>query len=741
MVIKQANWVKSSVDFGDACPVFRKTFPVSKKVKDSKLYISALGVYEAKLNGQRVGAFVLAPGWTSYENRVQFQEYTVTGLLGEQNTLDITLGKGWCFSELGWNKSLVQPYTYPAPAIICALHIVFDDGTEETIVSDESFMSAKSNILFSEIYHGETYDANLVPENWGNAIVCDYPRELLIPQQGEVIREIEELRPQKLIVTPKGERVIDFGQNLTGYVAFRTHAPKGTILELSHAEVLAADGSFYTENLRTARQKITYIANGETAEYKPHFTFQGFRYIRLDQWTDDVSLDDFKAIVVHSEMKRTGYFSCSNEKVNRLFSNIVWGQRDNFLDVPTDCPQRDERLGWTGDAQVFVRTASYNYNVQKFFAKWLADMALEQFDDGGIPAVIPNVLGHNESSSSAWGDAAVICPWQLYLTYGNKSVLSNQFDCMKRWVDYIRRQGENEFLWNTGHQYGDHLSLEQTETRKDLIATAYFAYSTQLLVKAGSVLGKDMTEYEVLYEHVAAAFREHFMKDGRLVSDTQTAHALALYFDLCGAYREAVARNLAKLITDNGNRLATGFVGTPYLLHALSQNGYADIAYSLLLQEAFPSWLYAVNKGATTMWEHWDGIREDGSFWRADMNSFNHYAYGAVADWMYGAVCGINADEAAPGFENVFLKPQPDRRLRYAEASIDTKYGRLSSKWSIVGNIVTYEFEVPNRATITLGEYTYTVSKGKYHFSFGFGEDGSITKIIPECESVLLMQA
>ena len=715
-MIKRAKWIKTSVDLGDVCPVFRKTFSISKNVKESKLYISALGVYEAKLNNKRIGRFVLAPGWTSYEKRVQFQEYSVTDLLNAQNTLDITLGKGWCFSELGWNPSLVHRYDYPAPAIICALQIVFVDGTEEIIYSDESFLTAKSNILFSEIYHGEMFDANSVSNTWSNAVSCDYSKEILVPQQGEIVCEIEEIQPKELIVTAKGERVIDFGQNLTGYVAFKTNAPKGTVLEISHAEVLDSDGCFYTDNLRTAKQKITYIADGKIAEYKPHFTFQGFRYIRLDQWTEKFCLDDFKAIVVHSDIKRTGYFSCSNSKVNQLFSNIIWGQRDNFLDVPTDCPQRDERLGWTGDAEVFVRTASYNYDVRKFFSKWMTDMKLEQFADGGIPAVIPNVLGKNEASSSAWGDAAVICPWQLYLTYGEKEILANQFDCMKNWVDYIRRQGENEFLWNTGHHYGDHLSLEKIETRKDLIATAYYAYSTNLLVKTGKVLEKDMSEYEELYAHILYAFQGHFFKDGKLVSNTQTAHALALYFGLCGEYKDATAKNLVKLITDNGNRLTSGFVGTPYLLHALSQNGHTEIAYNLLFQEEFPSWLYAVNRGATTVWEHWDGIKEDGGFWRSDMNSFNHYAYGAVADWMYGAVCGINIDENAPGFENVIIKPLLDQRLGYAAASISTKYGLLSSKWKIKGNTVIYEFEIPNRASIMIGGQTHMVEKGRHCF-------------------------
>lgn len=717
MMIKKANWIASPVDFAEACPVFKKTFSVSQRVKSAVLYISALGVYEATLNGKRIGAFILAPGWTAYDRRVQFQEYDVTALTECENTLEITLGKGWCFSGLAWEKGIYHPYAYPDPAVICALRITLADGTEQTIYSGEDFAAAQSNILYAEIYHGEVYDANIVQKNWTNARICDYPKDILVPQQGEWIREMEELKPKKWIVTPKGERVIDFGQNLTGYISFKTNAPKGARLEISHAEALGPDGCFYTENLRTARQKITYIADGTAAEYKPHFTFQGFRYIRLDSWSGDIGLEDFRAIAVHSDMKRTGGFACSNEKVTQLFRNIVWGQRGNFLDVPTDCPQRDERLGWTGDAQVFVRTASYNYDVRRFFRKWLADMALEQFADGGIPAVIPNVIGDHFASSAAWGDAAVICPWQLYLTYGDTAILADQFDCMRKWIEYIRRQGDNEFLWNTGHQYGDWLNLDEMETRKDLVATAYFAYSTGLFVKAGEALGRDMEEYRALYRHIVSAFQSTFIKEGRLVSNTQAAHALALYFDLCGEHQGTLARNLARLVADNGNKLTTGFVGTPYLLHALSQNGYAETAYSLLLQESFPSWLYAVKKGATTIWEHWDGIKEDGSFWRADMNSFNHYAYGAVADWMYGVVCGIQTDENAPGFERVIFRPIPDGRLRQACAHIDTRYGRASSKWEMSEDATRYEFEVPNQGRIILGENTYEVGKGTHAFT------------------------
>lgn len=722
-MIKQANWITSPKEMGDICPVFRKNFKLQKTVLNAKIYISALGVYEAKLNGKRIGDYVLAPGWTSYGHRVQYQEYDITNLLGKENSLEITIGKGWCFSELTWENKVFSPY--PVPAAICAMKISYNDGTDEIILSDESFEVSESAVLYSDIYDGEIYDSRSVKRHWEPAAVRqDYPKEILILQQGEYIREIEEIKPVELLLTEKNEKIIDFGQNLTGYVKFKTGHPAGTVLEISHAEVLDSDGCFYTENLRSAKQHIRYVANGQRAEYKPFFTFQGFRYIRLDQWPGDVSLDDFTAVVVHSDMKRTGYFECSNEKVNKLFSNIIWGQKGNFLDVPTDCPQRDERLGWTGDAQVFIRAASYNFDTQKFFEKWLTDLSLDQLEDGGVPAIVPNVFGEWEAnSSSAWGDAAVICPWQIYLTYADKDMLNRQFDSMKKWVDYIRKQGKDEFLWNTGHQYGDWLGLDAAEgsyegaTPKDLIATAYFAYSTGLFIKAGKVLDKDMAEYETLYSNVVSAFQNNFIKDGKITAHTQTAHALAIYFDLCGRWKAEIVRELAEIVIANGNKLKTGFVGTPYLLHALSQNGYTKTAYSLLLQEDFPSWLYSVNKGATTIWEHWDGIKNDGSFWDPAMNSFNHYAYGAVADWMYEVIAGINIDESAPGFENVVLKPIPDKRLGYAAASIDTRLGKLSSKWSILDDKIKYEFEVPNKATIIIGNEVHKVAKGQYVFT------------------------
>lgn len=719
------NWIIPSEDFGEVSPVFRRQFHLSKKLKSATVCITALGLYEAYLNGQRIGRELFTPGWTCYRKRLQFQEYDVTDLLSEENEINITLGKGWAVDEMTWDR--ITGYGSDTPAILADIRLEYTDGTKESIVTDKDWEAAKTGVLESHIYDGEVFDARVKPENWIPCKLFDYPKDHLIPQEGEPVREVENLRPARIFTTPKGEQVIDFGQNLTGYVRFSVTGPEGHKVVVSHGEVLDKDGNFYTANLRTAKEQITLYCNGETVVYKPHFTFQGFRYIRLENWPEEIKAENFMALAVHSDMKRTGYFECSEPLLNQLYSNIIWGQRGNFLDVPTDCPQRDERLGWTGDAEVFIRAASYNYDVNRFFTKWLHDLKEDQREDGAVPDVIPNVLHdafqNNGSASAAWGDAATICPWQLYLSYGNRQILEDQFDSMKKWVEYIRAQGDNEFLWNTGRHYGDWLGLDAEEgsykgaTDEGLIATAYFAYSTSLLIKAGKVLGKDMSEYERLHEGIRSAFQQTYLKDGVPVTDTQTARVLALHFDLCDN-KAQMAAGLAKLIEQNGNRLSTGFVGTPYLLHALSDNGYAELAYTLLLQEEFPSWLYSVKAGATTIWEHWDSVRPDGSMWSTDMNSFNHYAYGAVADWMYGVMAGIRPCEEEPGYAHIILQPIADKRVSFVKASLETRYGTITSSWRKENGKVVYEFQVPHGCTadIILGGKTERVIGGKHSY-------------------------
>ena len=507
---------------------------------------------------------------------------------------------------------------------------------------------------------------------------------------------------------------------MTGYVEFRIKGTPGAQATISHGETLDRDGNFYNANYRSARAQIKFTCDGEEHIYKSALTFFGFRYIRLENWPDEVKKENFTAIVVHSDIRRTGYFECSDETVNKLFKNIIWGQKSNFLDVPTDCPQRDERLGWTGDAQVFVRTASLNFDVERFFKKWLRDLAADQGRDGCVPHVIPNIFD-DMGGSSAWSDAAVICPWEIYRTYGDKKILEDQFDSMKAWIDWMRERSENGRR-SGGFHFGDWLGLDSPEgsykgsTPDDLIATTYYKYSTELFIKAAHALGRDVSEYENIPAEAAAAFRREYMENGRVKNATQTACVLALYFDITDD-RAATATQLNELVKRAGH-LETGFVGTPYLLHALSDNGYAETVYDLLLRREYPSWLYPISKGATTVWEHWDGIKPDGTMWSTDMNSFNHYAYGAVADWMYGAAAGINSDPDRPGFEHIIFRPVTDRRLDFVKASIDTRRGTVASEWRRENGRIKYIFTVPEGcgASAVIDGEKHEVGAGTHEF-------------------------
>ena len=716
-----AVWIQPEHDMGDVVPVYEKQFSLSKMPVRAMLHITALGVYEAHLNGKRIGNFVLAPGWTSYYSRLQYQSYDITTDLTEQNTITVAVGKGWYRSPMpGWCDSSYQDGLRSWPAgLLAELEITYEDGTSETIGTDTSWSVAESATRFSEIYDGEQYDAS----KDFSAARCgvhalEGPWDSLIPQEGVEIHEQERISPSGIFTTPAGETVVDFGQELTGYVELSVDAKCGDVIALSHAEVMDRDGNFYTENYRAAKAKLHYTCCDGRQIWHPHFTFFGFRYIRIDAFPGGTALakpENFTAIVVHSEMKRTGHLSCSDPLLNQLFSNIIWGQKGNFVDVPTDCPQRDERLGWTGDAQVFVRTACMNYDVEQFFTKWLADMAADQRDDGYVGHVIPDLL-QSPYGSAAWGDAAVICPWEIYLAYGNPQILKNQFDCMKGWIDYITSSTKTPYLWTGGTHYGDWLGLDapsgsyKGSTREDFIASAFYAHSTELLIKAGHVLGKDMADYEALYEKIIAAFRAAFPTYG-----TQSECVLAAHFHLT-EHPQSAADQLAKMVKEAGNQLQTGFVGTPYLLHVLSDYGYAELAYTLLLRKEYPSWLYPVTKGATKIWEHWDGIMEDGGFWSADMNSFNHYAYGSVADWVYQKAAGIHTAEDAPGYAFIRFAPVPDVRLSWLTASLQTRHGLVESGWRQEDGKWRYEITTPVDAEICIDKNTQKVAAGHYIF-------------------------
>lgn len=717
-MLERSEWIKGCEKNLRGGTVYLKNFRCAAKAEKAILKITALGVYEAKLNGERVGDFILAPGWTSYLNRLQVQSYDVTNLLKTENSLEVTVGQGW--RAIANKRDGSDFLGYRDTALIAELTLVYADGRTESIVTDSSWTARESKLRYTNIYDGDIYDATFKAGSARHCICVDLEKDMLIPQEGEKIVEHERMPALQVIKTPAGETVIDFGQNMTGYVEFKIKGVPGAQATISHGETLDRDGNFYNANYRSADAQIKFTCDGEEHIYKSALTFFGFRYIRLENWPDEVKKENFTAIVVHSDIRRTGYFECSDETVNKLFKNIIWGQKSNFLDIPTDCPQRDERLGWTGDAQVFVRTASLNFDAERFFKKWLHDLAADQGRDGCVPHVIPNIFD-DMGGSSAWSDAAVICPWEIYRTYGDKKILEDQFDSMKAWIDWMRERSENGKR-SGGSHFGDWLGLDSPEgsykgsTPDDLIATAYYKYSTELFIKAAHALGRDVAEYENIPAEAAKAFRREYMENGRVKNATQTACVLALYFDITDD-RAATATQLNELVKRAGH-LETGFVGTPYLLHALSDNGYAETAYDLLLRREYPSWLYPISKGATTVWEHWDGIKPDGTMWSTDMNSFNHYAYGAVADWMYGAAAGINADPDRPGFEHIIFRPVTDRRLDFVKASIDTRRGTVASEWRRENGRIKYIFTVPEGcgASVVIGGEKHEIGAGTHEF-------------------------
>lgn len=720
-MITNAEWISSPIDIGEVCPIFSKDIKVSKPIQKAELSISATGVYEARMNDKRVGDFILAPGLTSYKSRLQYQTYDITDMLENENVLSICLGKGWYRGRISAGDKAINETD---GAVIAELIITYNDGSTENVITDNSWSVSTSRILFSDFYDGETYDASAECKFIGTAdINTSISKSSLILQEGENVTEHEKIKPISMFITAKGEKVIDFGQNIAGYVALDLTANKGDKIVISHAEVLDSEGNFYNENYRSAKSRLEYVCCNGHQTYKPFFTYFGFRYIRLDECPSDISIDNFTAIVIYSDMKRTGYIETGSKKVNKLFENTLWSQRDNFIDIPTDCPQRDERMGWLGDAQVFAKTASYNYNTKKFFGKWLGDLRAEQRENGSVPDTVPNFWLLSRSST-AWGDAMTIIPWQMYLMYGDKKDIEVNFDAMKRWVDFMTNDSLDKYLWtcvDDSHKmwrkhYGDWLALDAPSgsyrgiTPDNFIASAFYAYSTEILIKAGKIIGKDMLEYEELHKNIVSTFKKTFTE-----YSTQTECVLALYFNLTDNKAET-ARQLNDMIVSNGNKLQTGFVGTPYLLYALSENGYTETAYSLLLQEEYPSWLYEVNHGATTIWEHWDGIRDDGTFWSTDMNSYNHYAYGSVVDWLYSVAAGIKPIEEKAGFKEVIIAPVPDKRLGSINVSFDTSYGTIKSAWHYEGNKICYEITTPVKATIIIDGKNHIVENGSYIF-------------------------
>ncbi|WP_406439912.1 glycoside hydrolase family 78 protein [Streptomyces sp. NBC_01613] len=709
--------------------LLHRTFTLDKAVASARLHITAYGVYEAEINGTRVGDHVLAPGWTSYHHRLRYQTFDVTELLHEgDNAIGAFLGEGWYTGRLGFHGGRRNLYG-DRRALLAQLEVTHPDGTVTTLGTDETWRATTGPVLRSELYDGEAYDARLARHGWSEpghdtsdwSAVTELPpteAELVAPT-GPPVRRTQTLTPVDVITTPSGKTVLDFGQNLVGRLRIRVSGPAGHTVTLRHAEVLE-HGELGIRPLRVARATDTYTLAGHGVEtYEPRFTFHGFRYAEVEDWPGQLDPATVEAVVLHTDMTRTGWFESSHELVNRLHENVVWGMRGNFLDIPTDCPQRDERLGWTGDIQVFAPTASFLYDCSGMLGGWLRDLAAEQLQrpDGVPPLVVPDVLpgGFGDTPHAVWADVAVLLPWTLYRRFGDLEVLRTQYPSMRAWVETAARLAqEGGGLWRQDFQLGDWLDPAappaapgDARTDGDLVANAYVARSADVLAETARLLGEkeDVLRYEELAQAVRAAFADEFVTPGgRMSGDAQTAYALALCFALLPTerQRQGAAERLAHIVRKTGFRIATGFAGTPLICDALCAGGAPQLAYRMLLEEGCPSWLYPVTMGATTVWERWDSMLPDGSINPGEMTSFNHYALGAVADWLHRTVAGLEAAE--PGWRRLRIAPVPGGGLTFAKAAHDTPYGRAEAGWRIVDGTLVVEVLVPpnTRAEVQL---------------------------------------
>ncbi|KJF43403.1 alpha-L-rhamnosidase [Draconibacterium sediminis] len=713
----KASWITlpNEPESEDSKPAqyYRNEFSTSKSIKSARAYVTSHGLYQLFLNGEKVSDQLFTPGWTSYNKRLQYQTYDVTEMLQKENAVGVVLGDGWYRGNIGWVSA--NGYYGNDLALLFQLKIDYTDGSSEWIVSDKNWKVNNGPIRKSDIYNGETYDARMELTGWANTGYTadgwksveevDQPKDLLIAPQGVPVKAVEEIKPIEFITTPNGEKVYDMGQNMVGWIRIKMKGKEGQKVQLKFAEVLDKEGNFYTANLRGAECTDTYIfgKDGEVV-YEPKFTFHGFRYLQLIGFDEIPAKEDITGVVIYSDMEPTGTFVCNDEMINQLQHNIQWGQKGNFLDVPTDCPQRDERLGWTGDAQVFSMTAGYNFNVAAFYTKWMKDVAADQLDNGVVPHVIPDVL-NGQGGATGWADAVAVIPWSVYKIYGDTRILEENYPAITKWVGYMNERAGDDYLWTGDTHYGDWLAYATTRsdypgatTEKDLLATAYFYYTTTLTAKIAQLIGKpqDTQKYKQLAANIKEAFNDEFVTpNGRLVSHTQTAYVIALTFGILpDSMVDDAADYLAKDV-EKFRHLTTGFLGTPILCPTLSAIGRDDLAFMLLNRKDYPSWLYPVTQGATTIWERWDGQKPDGSFQDVGMNSFNHYAYGAIGEWLYNHVAGIKVDENNPGYKKFFLAPNPGGGLTQVDATFNSVYGPIKSDWKISDGQMIYQVEVP----------------------------------------------
>jgi alpha-L-rhamnosidase len=739
----EAQWVAAPFSGGprttSPAPYLRKEFGVAKQVVSARLYATALGLYECYLNGIRVGDALLTPGWTDSNKHLQYQVYDVTDLIQSgTNACGAILGDGWSVGHIAWVGR--QRYT-DRPRLLAQIVLTYSDGSQEVVATDQSWKVTQGPILESDMLMGESYDARRELTDWCRPGYDDSawkPTEIfadqgaaLVATNGPSVKRQEVLRPVNISEIPDfvNQRwIFDLGQNMVGWIRLRVRGEKGTTISIRYAEALNPDGTLYTANLRTARNTDYYTLKGGAEEvWEPHFLFHGFRYVELLGFPGIPTEETVTGIVIHSDIPSTGNFECSDPLINQLQHNIVWGQKGNFVDVPTDCPQRDERLGWTGDAQVFIRTAAFNMNVAGFFTKWTRDLEDAQYPDGAYPAVAPNPAAWSIGDGGpAWADAGIICPWTIYQAYGDTRLLEERYDSMQRFVDFLAdtsRDGLRCYAEYTGwHGFGDWLALDGSDgreggTSKELIGTAFFANSARLLGRIAKALGKreDAERYETLFQDVRRAFQTRFVTpSGLIAGGTQTSYILALQFDLLPEeLRPAAVAELVRNIQQRANHLSTGFVGTPYINWVLSEADYLDTAYSLLKQTSWPAWLYSVTQGATTIWERWDGWTHDKGFQDPGMNSFNHYAYGAIGAWLYAVVGGIDLDPQQPGYKHIIMRPRPGGDLTSAIAELHSIYGPIRSAWMLNAERNTFDWRIAIPANTTATVYVPVTDDAK----------------------------
>lgn len=728
------QWITTPWQDKKCSPYVRKGIALPCEVRKARLYITGLGLYHCQINGSRVGDEYFAPGCTAVDRWVQIHTYDVTEHLHSgSNALGVMMGDGWAKGRFGaaYHMEDVDSYvdtylmedderatldngkTYVSKYLLNAeLRVELEDGTERVFVTDESWKCTPSPVLEDSIYDGEVFDENRAIPNWSDVSCCDDDWDTMRivedPNLGALedrlslpVRIKETIKPIGFIHTPAGETILDMGQNMTGWVTFRVHEPAGSRIRLQHGEILQ-NGCFYNDNLRAAKAEYVYISNGTEKYVEPYFTFFGFRYVKIEG-IENPTLEDFTGCVVYSDVEETGWFTTSDPRINQLFGNAKWSQKDNFLDVPTDCPQRDERMGWTGDAQVFCKTGSYNMDTYAFYTKYLHDLWREQEKNHGMVShVIPTVIresfeesGFWQGGACVWGDSATIMPWTLYEQYGDPTILQRQYPSMKAWVDWILRKVVNaDGIWDGGFQFGDWLALDGNReddrlggTDEAYIASVYLKYSAELVAKAARVLHLDADE--VYYSGVSqrtkeAIQRKYFCSDGSCSIQTQTAQILALVMDIVPQEnRKRVAADLLKLLKERDMHLSTGFVGTPFLCMALSSEGHSEAAYEVLFKEDFPSWLYEVDMGATTIWERWNSVLPDGSMSGTGMNSLNHYTYGSIARWMYENIAGLTLME--PGFKKFQIRPEFTDRFTDVHMQYRAAKGLIEVHWTKTG--------------------------------------------------------